>query len=609
MAELKLNSTFSDHMVLQRNQRIPVWGTASPGAEVRVSVAGKEGRATADAHGKWRAILEPMSEGTSLTMNVESGADKLSFKDVAVGEVWLCSGQSNMQWTVKDSENSAKELSSAAKYPNIRIYAVPKSGANSPADTMKANWQPCTTATVASFSAVAYFFGRELQDADPSIPVGLIDSSFGGTTAEAWITSEVLTRDFAGEPLEDSMFGFKPANMYNAMIAPLVPYPLAGVLWYQGESNAGRPAQYTRLLTALIANWREKWQNPKLPFLIVQLPNYAEKFFGLHYTWLREAQAKVTATVPHTGLAVSIDTSDGFNLHPPQKREISHRLALMARHMVRGEDVVSSGPTYKRSSIEGNTARVQFDNVAGGLADRDGGELRGFALAGDNGEFRYAKAHIVSPDTVELQCDPVPQPKYIRYAWEGNPQTDLCNKEGLPAVPFRTDTLPVKDLEIDKLPTPRTVKTSHYDITVLGDGCVSSLMLNGKELLAPGAPGAGGCAFMTIWGPRRMFTVDQAGPDVISLEDDVAAITYRFEEDQIRWELRNKSREKLPFQIMLGPETSATLADRTASLSRGAAVLEITGIDSITQQPGAPQRAEALLGPEETRTLAVRPKQ
>lgn len=559
MAELKVSSMFSDNMVLQRDKPIIIWGVGEPGAEIILQLAEQRKNIIINQTGKWSITFDPLPAGGPHQLVIKSGTQKIELQNVMVGEVWLCSGQSNMQWKTADVANAEEEIRQASNYSDVRLYLVPKSGADQPREIINAYWQVCSPETVGEFSAVAYFFARELKSSPllKNVPIGLIDASYGGTMVEAWISSDTLRSRFPDEELRVSLFGWKPSSMFNGMIAPVVPYQIRGVLWYQGESNCGRPEQYGRLFPAMIENWREAWKQPDLPFLFVQLPNYAEKIDGLHFTWLREVQQKVAQRVPHTAMAVTIDTDMGYDLHPKNKRDVALRLALLARNKVYGENIPCSGPVYKSHTIVDDTVRVLFDNTEGGLINKNCGPLRGFAIAGEDGVFWYADASIHG-DEVWLRHSRVPAPRYVRYAWEGNPQADLYNVADLPAAPFRTDNFPPQDLELYLVPPSRTFNTSFYEILIDGNSWVLGLKVKGEEFLEPMAmSGVPGCFFPSFWGPLRLIHIKPLGPNLLFAEMETATMFFEFFEDRMQWTLTNKTDEELSFCTIFNKEIKA----------------------------------------------------
>lgn len=647
---LRLGALFTNDMVLQRDSKAPIWGSVEPGLEVTVALKGatgvprvaKKAKATAGQDGKWMVRLGPLPAGGPYTLRV-SARSEIILSNVMVGEVWVCSGQSNMQWPIKNANmgvlNADQEVA-AANYPNIRLFSVPMVTSFTPKDDIQADgWKVCRPETVPTFSAVGYFFGRELHN-HLKMPVGLIQSAWGGTVAEAWTSRGTLetlpdfqealvhmdkslssleetqreyetklaewekaleghdaghkdgvpvwadpttdTKDWssmelpqqwesAGFPALDGFMWFRkevdvpaawsgkpltlclgaindmdrawfngalvgshevptgwtqprmypvPANvvkpgrnvvavrvydignvggfcgeakdmrlecpgdaassplslagtwsckvgldlrnipakpqpplvreknpniptvLYNAMIAPLIPYGIRGAIWYQGESNAGRAYQYRSLFPALIQDWRKNWNRGDFPFLFVQLANWQEtKPEPADDPWaeLREAQL-MTLSLPTTGMAVTIDIGEAGDIHPQNKQDVGRRLALAARHVAYGEQLVYSGPIYNSMTIEGSSIRLGFDHVGGGLVAK-GGELKGFAIAGEDRKFVWADARI-DGNTVVVSSPHVPAPVAVRYAWAINPVCNLYNREGLPASPFRTDAWP-----------------------------------------------------------------------------------------------------------------------------------------------------------------------
>jgi sialate O-acetylesterase len=481
-ADVKLPAIFGDNMVLQAGKPVPVWGKADPGeeVEVRVSVTKTEAgqnaataeaatqsvRTKADEKGAWKVTLQPLPATDEPIGLVVTGKNKKTFENVLVGEVWVCSGQSNMEWPVQRVNNAEKEIAEA-KFPTIRLFQVKKAvSADKPAEDVTGKWVVCSPETVANFSAVGYFFGRELETALDQ-PVGLIDTSWGGTPAESWATREKLESDPAFKPILDRWTEIDkkaaeggaekpargeamgpnhphhPATLYNAMVSPMVPYAIRGAIWYQGESNAGRAYQYRKLFPAMITSWREQWGQGDFPFLFVQLANFMQrKDQPGDSAWaeLREAQNK-TLSLPNTGQAVIIDIGEAGDIHPRNKQDVGKRLALAALKVAYGkQDVVYSGPTLKDAKFEDGKAVLTFDNVGGGLQAK-GGELKGFAVAGEDRVFKWAKAE-VQGDKVIVSSPEVPHPVAVRYAWADNPEANLYNAEGLPASPFRTDEFP-----------------------------------------------------------------------------------------------------------------------------------------------------------------------
>jgi sialate O-acetylesterase len=486
-ADLWMPSVFGDHMVLQRDARVPVWGTAGPGETIRVEIAGRSGSDRAGGDGTWMVRLRELEAGGPYTMTVTGESGSRRFSDVLVGEVWVCSGQSNMQWPVGLSNDAEAEIA-AATNPQLRLYYVERTTAESPQKDCKAEWTACTPEAVRDFSAVAYFFGREVQKLR-GVPVGLIHTSWGGTTAEAWTSREVLEANPAFEPIlsrwdaivrsyPEALQAYeaehaaweqerdkakdegrevpreprpprgpgdpnRPANLYNAMIAPIAPFGIRGAIWYQGESNAERAYQYRELLPAMIADWRESWERRGFPFLIVQLANFTPRRDDpgdSDWAELREAQLLVSLQ-RNNGLAVSIDIGDANDIHPRNKQDVGRRLANAAERVAYHDRAFAgSGPIYRSHRIRDGQARIRFDHGRGGLESR-GGPPRGFAIAGPDRKFFWADARI-DGDSVVVSSPHVANPLAVRYGWANNPDCTLYNAAGLPASPFRTDDWP-----------------------------------------------------------------------------------------------------------------------------------------------------------------------
>ncbi len=472
-AELRLPAVFGDHAVLQREVAVPVWGWAEPGASVAVTCNGQTVTADADADGKWMAHLPPMPAGGPFEMAVRSGDASRTFSDVMVGEVWLCSGQSNMDMRLMKLWDD-EQMAEALQREGLRLFRVERGQAETPQDDLVGRWTPCEPEHARSFSAVAYFFGAELQR-ELGVTVGLIHSAYGGTPAEAWTDAARLTADpelasiverwerrvsayqvdlaayeaarASGEsdasmPVEPPA-RYAPGGLFNAMIHPLIPYAVRGAVWYQGESNVWRAMQYRPLLTTMIEDWRQRWGQPSFAFGIVQLPNYENppRVPPGVYSWaeLREAQFAIARDLDEVGLAVTIDIGDPTDIHPLNKQDVGRRLGLWALDEAYGGEGVSSGPLYRDYEIVGDKVYLSFDHVGSGLEPREGDELKGFVIAGPDRKFRWAKA-VIEGDRVVVSEQKVPEPLAVRYGWADNPAwANLINREGLPASPFRTD--------------------------------------------------------------------------------------------------------------------------------------------------------------------------
>ncbi len=448
-AEVRLPSIIGDHMVIQRDLPVKIWGWADPLEKVAVTLGDRQATTVADALGRWIVVLAPV-EGTGPLEMVVTGANTVKVSDILVGEVWVCSGQSNMQWPVRASNNAEEEIA-AAKYPQIRLFTVARNVAKERVDDCQGQWQLCSPETVPNFSAVGYFFGRALHE-KLGAPIGLINSSWGGTIAEAWTSAEGLVKEPDFVPILQRGATFNPKNpnqasvLFNGMINPLIPLAIRGAIWYQGESNCGRAAQYQKLFPAMIRNWRTEWGEGDFPFLFVQLAPYRYgKADPRNCAELREAQRLTLQAVPNTGMAVTTDIGNVKDIHPRNKQEVGRRLALWALAKTYGQDLVYSGPLYKEMKIEDGKIRVFFDHVGGGLVAK-GGPLTHFEIAGADGKFVPAEA-IIDANSVVVWNKEVPKPVAVRFGWRDDAEPNLFNTEGLPASPFRTDDFPLVTAE------------------------------------------------------------------------------------------------------------------------------------------------------------------
>ncbi len=449
---LWLPSLYGDGMVLQREAPLRFHGKAAPGAEVRLDLAFGElrrsGRATAGEDGVWSLALEALPASGPGTVTVASGSDSRTLTDVWIGEVWICSGQSNMEWSMRHGIQDTAGFRAGADQPDLRLFQVPKASTAEPQEDCRASWSACTPETVFGFSAVAYFFGRELLP-QVDCKIGLIESAWGGSAAEAWTAPEDLAADPDLAPLlenvEKAPPNHKASHLMNGMLAPLFGFGIRGVIWYQGESNAGRAWQYRKLFPTMIRSWRRKFDQGDFPFLWVQLASFkAWKPEPGDSDWaeLREAQS-LALELPNTGQAVIIDLGEARDIHPRNKHEVGRRLALIARRVAYGQEVVDGGPILREWEVRSDgSVRLAFDRVAGGLLELGGGALRGFTVAGEDQVFHHARASIQGRDTVILECPEEPAPVAVRYGWADNPGCNLGNQEGLPASPFRTDRWP-----------------------------------------------------------------------------------------------------------------------------------------------------------------------
>jgi len=418
-AEVKVPSIFASHMVVQRDKPLTIWGTADKAEAVTVSFGGQTANAKADDKGNWKVTLPAFkANATPQTMTIK-GSNALELTDVLVGDVWLGSGQSNMEWSLNQSADPQKTIA-AANHPNLRLYHVKKVQANAPAKDvqLERGWAACTPETAKNFSAVLYHFGTRLQK-DLDVPIGLINSSWGGSKIEPWTVEKGTS-----------------GGMYNAMIAPLQPVALKGILWYQGESNMSEGMKYAERKEALIKGWRDTFAQD-LPFYFVQIAPWA-KYGSPNLAELWEAQA-ACLKLPGTGMAVTTDLVDDINdIHPKNKFDVGNRLALWALAKTYGKSgIVYSGPLYKGMKVEGDKAVLSFAHVGGGLQARDGKPLSEFEVAGEDGKFVPAQAEIKG-DTVVVSAKEVATPAQVRFGWRNVANPNLGNKDGLPASPFRT---------------------------------------------------------------------------------------------------------------------------------------------------------------------------
>lgn len=446
-AEVRIPSLFTHHMVLQRQAPIAVWGWADPGEAITVTIGGAAANAVASIDGMWRMELPAMEAGGPHTLLI-TGENTITINDVMLGEVWICSGQSNMEWSVARSNNAEAEVA-AADHTGIRLFTVPNKIADEPQSECGGTWRVCSPNEVNSFSAVGYFFGRELHRA-LDVPIGLIDSTWGGTPVEAWTArSELESAGVFGPLLErwdaqpEKQSPHRPASLYNGMIHPLAPYGLRGAIWYQGESNASRAQQYRALFPAMIRNWRSVWRQEDQSFYFVQLANFKQRQDEpgpSDWAELREAQT-LTLGLPHTGMAVIIDIGEAKDIHPRNKQDVGKRLALWALAKNYGRSVVHSGPIYKSMKKQGKQIILNFNHVGGGFWAKGRDSLAGFAIAGEDRKFVWANARMRGNRIIVSHPD-VPDPVAVRYGWADNPDCNLFNREGLPASPFRTDDWP-----------------------------------------------------------------------------------------------------------------------------------------------------------------------
>jgi sialate O-acetylesterase len=480
IAEVRLPNVLSSHAVLQRDSPIHIWGWSNPEETVTVHFHDQTRSAAANELGIWSLWLMPEHAGGPYTLTAQ-GSSTVTLTDLLVGDVWLASGQSNMEIPLNGFpgnaviKNAQQEIASA-NLPTVRLLRVEKKSSFFPQNNISATWTECTPQTAADFSAVAYFFGREINSKE-HVPIGLIDSTWGGTPVESWISMDGISSDaglmplfadwarftnslsnreqtIAAEQHEDALaaqanqpkpkhswhpdgVSWAPASLYNGMIAPEAPYTIKGVIWYQGETNSDpkRAPMYAKLFPALIADWRERWQQGNFPFFYVQISNFDSP--GEDWGTIRDAQRR-TLSVANTAMAVSLDVGLKDNVHPPDKQTVAARLVLAARAMVYGEPQLEySGPLFRTATVEGSAMRIWFDHAKSGLSSH-GSTIEGFEIAGTDGKFVPAAAKIEG-ESVIVQAADVSKPKTVRYAWASYTEANLYNKDGLPASTFTTN--------------------------------------------------------------------------------------------------------------------------------------------------------------------------
>ena len=481
-AQIKLPSIFGDHMVLQQKQDNPVWGWAEPNEKITVEINGQSHATIADAKGNWRVVLKPIPVGGPYKMNIQGKSSMFFFEDVLVGEVWICSGQSNMQLELQNT-NSGELAIATANYPNIRIITVPTVGTSEPQNDFNGAWEAASPESIPNFSAIGYFFGQRLHHA-LGVPIGLIDNAWGGSAAEAWVNRAVIESDknytdlmtswkkleqtysydeeikkwqkaivaWEANKNEENMprkpgnlltGNHRPANIYNGVLHPTIGYGIKGVIWYQGESNAGRSYQYRDLFPLMIQNWRNEWKQGDFPFYYVQLADFmAEPKEPEESGWaeLREAQTMTKDRLTNVGEAVIIDLGEGRDIHPRNKQVVADRLVRIALARDYNKDIIYEGPSYQTMEVKADKILLTFGNVGQGLYSFDTKEPQGFAIAGADKKFVWADAKIISENQMELSSEAISNPIAVRYAWANNPVCNMYNRDGLPMTPFRTDT-------------------------------------------------------------------------------------------------------------------------------------------------------------------------
>lgn len=473
-ARVAVSSLFSDGMVVQRDMPIHVWGTAAPGEVVSATFRGETKSASGNVLGHWELWFAPTKAGGPYELSVTS-TTPIVIRDIMVGDVWIASGQSNMEFEMRKVDNAEAEIA-AANFPNIRLLRVHKASTDYPLQDagIDAPWQRCSPASVREFSAAAYYFGREIHQKQ-NVPIGIIESSWGGTVAEAWTSLRSLSADAALMPVfaaRNRMMEYQsdlpmiladqqrqieqakaegkpvpqfpwrpwspmwaPAGLYNGMIAPLTKYPIKGVIWYQGESNSAldRAFIYERLFQTMIRDWRDRWGQGDFPFLFVQISDFKS---GPHEDWpvIRDAQRR-SLGLRNTAMAVTIDIGNPDDVHPTNKVDVGHRLALAARAIVYGEPIEYSGPLFRQATREEHALRVWFDHAEGLMAK--GAVVKGFEIAGADGKFVPADAKIDGTSIVVSNAS-LAAPVSVRYGWANSPDGNLFNRAGLSASPFKS---------------------------------------------------------------------------------------------------------------------------------------------------------------------------
>jgi sialate O-acetylesterase len=473
-AALKLPNIFGDHMVVQQKAPVRIWGWTSPGCDVNVEMCGKSATGKAGEDGRFDVVLGALEAGGPYTLTIRADETR-TISDVLVGEVWVCSGQSNMQWSV-DRANDPDLEKLAAKYPQLRMINFPQVGSQEPVLTHDRQWQVCNAENLGGFSAVGYFFARQLHQT-LDVPVGMINNAWGGSACEAWISKDVLTADGKYQSLLDRWMAMesehsalsgrtglpedetkklkeltgrmngnaRPGNIYNGVLKSHLGYTIKGAIWYQGESNASRAYQYRDLFPLMISTWRKEWNQGDFSFYWVQLADFRdEKPEPADSDWaeLREAQTMTMSRLPNTGEAVIVDIGEGKDIHPKNKVDVGRRLARWALAKDYGISVAHHSPQFKSMEQAGTKIVLTFDHVDGGWRPFDVKSPVGFAVAGEDRKFVWANATLLDDGRIEVSSDKVPAPVSVRYAWADNPVCNMFSSAGLPLTPFRTDDWP-----------------------------------------------------------------------------------------------------------------------------------------------------------------------
>jgi len=485
--KLKLAELFNEGAVLQRNSKVTVWGTSAPASNVTVNVLGKHFQSKSDNNGVWNMNLSALKEGGPYSMQVICSNDTVNLKEIYIGDVWIAGGQSNMGWRL-DQNDGAKDHIANATNKNIRFVMVPYLAYEGDKTRGDMNWRAATTEYVSEMSAVAYFFAKDLQT-KLNVPIGIICCYKGGSGAETWMSRESLLKNPELAPIVENYESYysklgknnylelcanyenalkqyrdsvkagnttikspkepmgernynRPYGLYNTMLKRIIPYSVKGTIWYQGEHNSPRAEQYRTLFPAVIEQWRSDFKNPNMPFLFVQLANYANTGYGDRPLWaeLREAQLLTWQKVKNTGMAVSIDVGEKNTIHPPHKEPVGKRLSAISFNTVYGINVPYSGPVYKSVEFKANQAILSFDFVYDGL--KVNGELQGFIICGADKQFIPAKAEIKNNQII-VWAESVTSPTAVRYGWANWTEANLKNSADFPATPFRTDDFPL----------------------------------------------------------------------------------------------------------------------------------------------------------------------
>lgn len=446
--KLKVATIFSDNMVLQRNKDIAIWGWSKAGEKITIEFAGKKASTIVNAKGKWLLKFPKLDTNCNGQKMVISGCDsKVLFKNILIGEVWVCSGQSNMEWPLHRRVKGAVEAIKQANYPKMRLFNLGRKVSITPEADCKGRWVVCTPKTVGSFSATAFFFGRKLNKELKNVPIGLIKTAWGGTPAEAWTNLDYLENI---DPLKENIATLKkkiaddklkkvnqhtPSSLYNGMIYPLVPLAIRGAIWYQGENNSKNAPPYRKIFPAMVKGWRKDFAQGDFPFYYVQIApfKYGKNRDGVG---IREIQRECLKLIPNSGMACIMDKATLGNIHPPYKTEVGNRLAYWALAKDYGKEIKFSGPLFKEIKIEDNKVIVSFD-YAQGLTSKDK-KISSFELKDDTGKWHKASA-VIKDECIVVSSTSVQKPMAVRYAWSNTAIAELWNDANLPASSFRSD--------------------------------------------------------------------------------------------------------------------------------------------------------------------------